>query len=287
MKRCIFCKSDLAKVGRACEHIVPQWLQREWGFADELVEPTHFDEEGNVVSMRRHSFDSFLAGHVCAPCNNGWMSAFETGCKDLILDLASGQKRILNLRDEEALLLARWTVKTSFVLHTAANWRRVVPEEHIFKLDSDSYRLPERVFVVGHTYKASTAFAWSQSTTWPIFARGYDPSETDVQTAKAKGYKIGLRLGGLFVMVFYNPLPFARPCLWKYRHVPLYPRWSHPVAWQMQDLAWPKKADARFHVFMDALSLSIDSSEQDGAANRSQPTHSKANPASLTAGPDR
>lgn len=276
MKTCIFCKSDLAKVGRAREHIVPQWLQREWGFADDIVEPTHFDEKLNAVSVRRHTFDSFLAGHVCAPCNNGWMSTLERNSKSLILDLASGQRPILELNDTAALLLARWAVKTAFVLHTAANWRRVVPEEHIFKLDSNSYRLPERVFVVGHTYKASTAFAWSQSTTWEIFARGYDPSEEDLQTAKTTGYKIGLRLGGLFVMVFYNPLAIARPCLWKCRHVPLYPRWSHPVAWQMQDLAWPKRADARFHVFMHTLSLSIDNSEPQHSADGSQPFRSEA-----------
>jgi hypothetical protein len=150
--------------------------------------------------------------------------------KDLLLSLARGKRRILAIEDHEALLLARWTVKTAFVLHTSANWRRVVPDDHIFKLDCESCRLPERVYVVGHTYKGSREFSWSQTKTWDFIARRSDGSQHDLDISKSTGYKIGFRLGGLFLMVFHNPLEFARPCLWKWRHIPLYPRWSHPVA---------------------------------------------------------
>jgi hypothetical protein len=261
VKACIFCKSELATVGRAREHIVPQWLQREWNFGDDVIEPAHFDAKMNLISKRTHTFNSFLAGHVCAPCNNGWMAALEGKCKSLILDLACGSRRILDLSDSEALLIARWAVKTCFVLHTAANWRRVVPASHIFKLDTDSYKLPDRVMVIGHTYKGSSEFSWSQSTMWQIYFNNYVLSDSDVETVKTDGYKIGLRLGGLFLAVAHNPLPWARICLWKRRHVPLYPRWSYPVAWQVKDVAWPKKADVRFHTFMYTLSLSIDTND--------------------------
>ena len=260
MKTCIFCNADLAIVGKAKEHIIPRWLQEEWKLSNQIIEPTHFSEKGEVQSQRRHTLDSFLSGSVCCVCNNGWMSKLETETKDLILLLASGKRRILELEDNEALLLARWTVKTAFSLHTAANWRRVIPENHFSKLDKADYRLPPNVFVVGHTYKGSKKFSWAQSTTWPIFARGHEVTEPELQTIKESGYKISLRLGGLFLMVFYNPIESetVRTCLWKYRHVPLYPRWSHPVAWQMQDLAWPSNVEARFQVFHQELSLSID-----------------------------
>ena len=61
---------------------------------------------------------------------------------------------------------------------------------------------------------------------------------------------------------------------------------------------WWRSRQARIRLFMknpepvcrlisEALGPATPRGEQDGAANRSQPTHSKANPASLTAGPDR
>ena len=262
MKSCIFCKSDLGDLGRACEHILPRWLQKEWRISEQVVQPTHFDEKFKVVSQRRHTLDGFLAGNVCAQCNNGWMSALEARCKDMILDLASGRRRIIDLHNHEALHLARWTAKTAFALHTSANWRRIVPAGHIYKLDSESYRLPDNVAVVGHTYdRGSQAFSWSQSTNWEILSQNYTVSEQDLANLRSYGYKIAIRLGGLFLMIFHNPWQFASPCLWKHRHVPLYPRWSHPCAWRIGGVAWPGKADVRFQVFATMLALSIDHSE--------------------------
>jgi hypothetical protein len=223
-----------------------------------MIQPTHFDEKRHVISSRNHSMDALLAGNVCTHCNNGWMADLEAKCKPLLLKLAAGDRRILELTDSEALLLSRWTVKTCFALHFSANWRRVVPVEHVYVLDSDTYRLPERVYVVGHTYKGSKDISWSQSTTWPLLVSNREISEEEVLLARTDGYKIGLMIGGLFVMVFYNPLPQAIPCLWKRRHIPLYPRWSHPVFWQTTDMPWPKKANVRFHYFVQELALTVD-----------------------------
>jgi hypothetical protein len=258
MKSCIFCKNILADVGRAREHIFPIWLQKEWKSADWLVAPTHFDVDLNILSQRRQTFGSLLAGHICASCNNGWMSALEHLCKDLILDLAYGRRRILELTHAEALALARWTVKTSFALHTSSNWRPVVPPDHIYKLDMEDYRLPERVYVIGHTYKTSRDFSWAQTTTAQVIARNGNVSPSDEALIRARAYKIAIRLGGLFLMVFHNPLPHALPCLWRGRHVPLYPRWSAPVTWQVTNRPWPKKPEVRFHTFVTMAGLTID-----------------------------
>jgi hypothetical protein len=190
------------------------------------------------------------------------MSSLERECKDLILQLAAGERRGSDISHREALLLSRWTVKTAQCLHTASNYRPVIDESHYAVLDKEDFRLPKNVFVVAHTYKASAKFSWAQTTTWQILARNYEPSNQEIQLVKERGYKIALRVGGLFLMVFYNPLEIARPCLWWLRHIPLYPRWSTPVAWQKQDRAWPQKLEARFHRFVFALGLSIDNSPQ-------------------------
>lgn len=262
MKTCIFCKSDLAIKGRSKEHILPRWLQEEWKLSDHSIEPTHFGEDGEVRSSRKQVLDSFLSGNVCTECNNGWMSQLEVANKETIVKLATDKRRILDLSDAEALLLARWAVKTAFALHASANWRRVVPDEHYAVLDQDDYRLPPGVFVVGHTYKCSRSFSWAQSTTWPIYYRGVEVSSSEVEHVRKSGYKIGLRIGGLFLLVFHVSLKDARACLWKFKHVPLYPRWSHPVAWQLSEKPWPKNVYTRFHFFHQSLALSVDGLEQ-------------------------
>ena len=254
-------------MGRAREHILPRWLQNEWQIAENVIEPTHFNQEFAVVSQRRHTLDGLVAGNVCARCNNGWMSALEANCKDMILDLASGRRRIIDLHNQEALHLARWAAKTAFTLHTSSNCRRTVPEGHIYKLDSNSYRLPDNVAVVGHTYnRGAQEFSWFQSTHWEIFSENYTVSEEDVANLRSCGYKIAIRLGGLFLMIFHNPWHFARPCLWKDRHVPLYPR-AGPCAWRIGGRAWPGKADVRFQVFATMLALRIDHSQPGASPN--------------------
>jgi hypothetical protein len=268
VKICTFCKADLALVGKTNEHILPQWLQREWNLSDDIVQPTHLDEKFEVISMRHHTVGSFVAGRVCALCNNGWMAKLESECKDLILSLAYGRRRIIELNDEEALRLGRWTAKTAYVLHTSSNWRPVVPDAHIYKLDTNDYRLPENVFVVGHTFKSSRDFSWAQTTQWEIFQKDCEIQSEDVAKLKAEGYKIAIRLGGLFLMVFYNPLSFARTCLWTYRHIPLYPRWSHPTTWRIGNHPWPHQPGVRFHAFVHFLGLSIGIPDKHDAATK-------------------
>jgi hypothetical protein len=265
MKCCIFCKKDLAQANRAKEHIVPDWLLKEWRLNDSMLAPTHFDSEGNVLSSRYHNLGSMLSGNVCASCNNGWMSDLEARCKSMILELAGGKRRVLDISDTEALLLARWTVKTCYSLHAASNYRPIVPDSHFSVLDQDNYRLPEGVHVVGHCYKSGKDFSWSQTTSWEGFVAAGEIQKQDLQTLSESGYKIALKLGGLFLMVFFNPLPHARECLWFGRHIPLYPRWSHPVTWRKEDRAWPTGALVRFHYFVHALGVTFGADNPTGA----------------------
>lgn len=255
MKTCVFCKLDLSIVGRAKEHVFPKWMLDEWEFRNSTIEPIHFDKDGAVISKRTHTFNGFLSGSVCSRCNHGWMSSLEGRCKTLILNLASGAQSITDLPDNDALALAAWTAKTAFALHTSANWRRVVPEEHIYPLDKQDYRLPNNVFVVGHNHKQSRAISWTQSTTWEFYSDAREFDQEDRQALHSLGYKIAIRVGGLFLIIFHNPIPDAKPCLWWMRHIPLYPRWSHPVLWRKDESTWPDQDDLRFHAFSHFCAL--------------------------------
>jgi hypothetical protein len=185
------------------------------------------------------------------------MSKLEVECRPLILPLAYGQRRIMDLADKEALLLARWALKTAYSLHSASNWRRVVEESHYQVLDKEEYRLPERVYVVGHTYKMARSVYWMQSTSWLVLNPDGLSTTKDLKTLEKSGYKISLRIGGLFLSVAYNPLPQARLALFHGRHIPLYPRWSHPVSWTRGDKAWPSNMDKRLIAFNQAILLSV------------------------------
>jgi len=76
-----------------------------------------------------------------------------------------------------------------------------------------------------------------------------------METIRALCYKIALRVGGLFLMVFHNPIKEAHICLWKGKHIPVYPKKSHPVAWYGSNGSWPSKAEIRFRVFVDMVGL--------------------------------
>lgn len=246
MKTCLFCKAQLSAVDRSIEHVIPQWLQIEWNLKKKQLEPTHLDKNFKIISQRKHDFSSFVSGDICANCNNGWMSKLENTAKNLILNLAAGRTHVGRLSHDEALLIARWTAKTAFVMHASSNWRRVIPEDHYRILDTNSYNLPDGVFVIGHSFNGSKIFSWSQTTTWTI--QGII-KECQIDNLHAVGYKISFRIGGLFLMILHNPFPQARVLLWKYKHFPLYPRWSYPVAWLLSEKTWPAKATKRFMVF--------------------------------------
>jgi hypothetical protein len=213
--------------------------------------------EGDIVSIRGHNFAALVAGRVCKECNEGWMSQLEVQCRPLILSLAHGQRRIVELTDKEALLLARWAVKTSYALHSASNWRRIVDESHYQILDKEEYRLPERVYVIGHTYSMARNIYWMQSTTWHVINYGGPFTASDLEVLNKSGYKVSLRIGGLFLAVVHNPLPQARLALFFDRHIALYPRWSHPVSWLKKDKAWPSNMDKRLIAFDQNLKLAV------------------------------
>jgi hypothetical protein len=182
---------------------------------------------------------NLVAGRVCGKCNNGWMARLESAVRPVLLPLATGEKDVLDLSDEEALLVARWTAKTCICLHVSSNYRSIIPGDHIHVLDKAEYRLADNTWIVGHSFNGRDGFAWVQSPSWEIIQAQRQISDEEIDVLRRSGYKISLMVGALLLLMAHIPLSFGKPCLWKYRHVPLYPRWSHPVAWKISDQEWP------------------------------------------------
>ena len=122
--KCIFCNNKIIG-NKSREHILPLWLLKEFGFKDDLVFPTHYNEQGEVISQRNQTLNKFVEGHICSKCNNGWMSKLETDNIELIKDLALSKTNILKISDKQAIKLAQWTYKTALCLHSASNYRKI------------------------------------------------------------------------------------------------------------------------------------------------------------------
>ncbi len=245
---CIFCDTN-TRIQRAKEHIIPQWALDEFDLRGTRIIPTHFSETGEVLSDRLHDMNGFLAGRICAECNNGWMSALERQNKDLIIELAQGRRDTLDLTDAEATGLARWAFKTALCLHSASNYRRIIPANHYHYVRINDESLPKGVFVVGKSKSSIDGFSWAQSTSWFIYQQFRELSNEDIKTVHSSAYKICIQLLNLLLLVAYNPLIRTRFMLCKYVHVPLFPLHG-PVTWfedQRELPNHPFKAMVAYH----------------------------------------
>ena len=110
------------------EHVFPQWLLKELQIEKNKISmgSVYF---GMTGSQRNMDFASFVNGRICECCNNGWMSKLE-------IDVAPHITNLMNFRDVETELrwiegnaetLAKWVLKTCFVLNDCTNYRRIVP----------------------------------------------------------------------------------------------------------------------------------------------------------------
>ncbi len=221
-KRCLFCKISLTGI-RAKEHIFPQWLLRHFSMEKELVEPTTttFITEvqdqneivvgSQIIAKRTQTMNSMVAGKVCSNCNCGWMSDLEKSVKLLLIALASGERLITqsaeDLTQKESFLLARWAVKTAYVLDHSILHGQNVPLSHVHQLYNDNNVLPKSVNVFIGRQSNNTKIAWHDSRTWygkhirDISAVGR--AEFNMKTSDS--YKVTLLIGKLLLLVAYFP----------------------------------------------------------------------------------
>ncbi|MDG9674819.1 hypothetical protein [Micromonospora sp. DH14] len=71
---------------------------------------------GESVRVSRNSLLHQVTRAVCAVCNNGWMSRLEAAAKPILMNLFDARRTNTStmLSTDEATVLARWAVKTSW-----------------------------------------------------------------------------------------------------------------------------------------------------------------------------
>lgn len=134
---CYFCNRVGVKDTK--EHVIPQWLFAELGmdaqeYGSRLMNRGTVLEDRGAIPAR-----NFVAKGICAKCNQGWMSTVESGFQPFIQQSPKGASLVA---------VAKWFIKTGFVLNVSQPMRLLVPRD--LRLDLAGGKLGERVSLYFH-----------------------------------------------------------------------------------------------------------------------------------------
>lgn len=197
MRRCIFCETRLTSANRAREHIIPKWLQEARGLTTQELS-TGFGEADTLTVERQLDMMSYLAGEVCATCNNGWMSELESKCKPFLLDLIDGITTTDMLAETEQLMLAKWCVKTAIACNSATARNTRIDPRHARTFDRGQSLNIGRCGVFTRRLPLNNRFGYIQTTHASELLICPPATEADI--------RIALYLDGLVIITaFVDP----------------------------------------------------------------------------------
>jgi hypothetical protein len=219
-RNCLFCAQNLSR--RAKEHVFPQWLLDELDIRDEQIQPTQMTPAGKAVSQRSHQLKDLQEGRVCSDCNHGWMSELETKAKPLLKSLFSGQIEVKDLSRTDCSLIARWAVKTAYMLNSASNYSLKIPIHHFAELYANKDPIPRHVSVFATTHDCDRDFYWFQACFWEGLL-GNEILDIDQQEVFDRSYKVTVQFRRLILLVACWPFKGWRLAIEPELHHPLWP----------------------------------------------------------------
>lgn len=214
MKNCMFCGGSTEGKNRAKEHILSQDLLREFSLAKKSLEHSQFRIvdgmfSGGHVSVfpttRSLSYSGFVAGQVCAACNNGWMNSLEVAVRPHLYPLMRGNGDPQHLTLNQRELLAAWYLKTTIALSQSIEALQFsVPLNHAKCLFQSAGKcLPENVAIFAAIADTSR-FRWSLCPTWVVIAES-GITKDGVVEQHADTYKVFMQLGKLLLLACHWP----------------------------------------------------------------------------------
>lgn len=221
---CIFCGNHAS---RAKEHVFPVWLLDALNAGNEVIAFRHFGVGGHVLSERRHTLDGFRFGHVCAVCNNGYLSQLEGEARRILGGIWHGRA---TLGPVDAYALALWSLRTAVVLNAASNYRRIVPDVHARAVRTMTP--PPGLYVHVGFRERRLSISWNQSQN--LLLRGEDQAvQNAARVFNDQGFNVCLGFADLLLRLVYLPVgafsigPAVRPS-------------------KRQALVWPRRSRLRF-----------------------------------------
>ena len=222
-RACHFCRQPLTGK-KSREHVFPRWLLRVLSSGRISVDATRYSTEGEPLSVRSHSLHEFVLGGVCRSCNHGWMSLLESQARPTMTPLVTGGSSVRALDPEERATVARWATKTAAVLNLATDFDRLFTPSLVRALRDDPLSLPVGISVLAGQHYPTHPSYWLQapSVEFLLPAEMHPTGEHRSQIAQS-GFRIGIQIGHLALMVVYWPHPQWPVAIWPELHVPLWP----------------------------------------------------------------
>ena len=251
-KTCICCTRELSG-NKSREHVIPQWLLQEIGLEEEtFYQKVIRKSDEQVVDKRQHAASAFVLGGVCTSCNNGWMSDLENRARPLLHSLIAGDRTVVGLNESERKLLSFWACKTAYAMSYAGLHKQPVPVDHFRHLDKHSVPITGvGVFAGDHTQSGIASIHQTQD--WPHLH--LDPNR-GILIEKTKGYKLGLQLKRLLLLVCFSPDSRSRFVLAAGVHVPVWPiELMYPSYGCNKDLPEPQDSRAMLARFCATLAV--------------------------------
>ena len=125
------------------------------------------------LSVRKHSIETLVFGNVCKNCNNGWMSEMENQCSPILKDLISQNREAQSWGANEAKLIAKWAFKTSVMINSATNYRKIISND-LIRVFYCTQNLPKKVTVeLGLLNTDDKRLEWRQSQMFALYGPEY------------------------------------------------------------------------------------------------------------------
>lgn len=126
-RSCVFCGGG----GLTAEHVWPRWLADVLPGSGPLAFARKALHEADAKRWKAPSLNVTIK-RVCAPCNNGWMSALEADAKPLLSPMIEGKPMGLSAREQK--FAATWAAKTAAMLGLTHSSGPVVPAADVTAL---------------------------------------------------------------------------------------------------------------------------------------------------------
>ena len=162
---CVFCNVPAATWSE--EHVIPKWLLDHLHISPQDQMFQGLAQADEVTKQRVHASRRLVEGRICASCNNGWMSRLEETARPLLVDLIDNKRAQWELSVQESALLARWAVKTAYMLANVSLAGKPAPSDHLWQLSGDSGQIRNGVGVFGLQIAYDRTASFLQTPSWP------------------------------------------------------------------------------------------------------------------------
>jgi hypothetical protein len=188
---CLFCP----RRATTNEHVWPKWVIKIIG-PDANIEtwfgPDAIRKAWRAHGDRRGKFRSHIqVKHLCAPCNNGWLSRLENRAKKIMSPLIEDWSIPLDPDDQH--LIALWSIKTAMVFEATHN------RENWFYTDSDRQNVLATLSPPGDTVVWLGRFERSNPST--IEARTLHSTRPERNLVVREGYAVTFNLGRAVIQI--------------------------------------------------------------------------------------